>query len=103
MRQLVLFANRLKVKTLTNTTITSAITSPKSSGVLKSPTLPPSVYTSHITLSPVTATMPPSFATQHLDELVREFLLFRGFTVTYKVWWLLCMVLHSVFLYFSNR
>ena len=32
-----------------------------------------------------TATMPPAFATQYLDDLVREFLLFRGFTVTYKV------------------
>ena len=35
--------------------------------------------------SPNSITMPPAFATQHLDELVREFLLFRGFTATYKV------------------
>jgi hypothetical protein len=28
--------------------------------------------------------MPSTFSAPHLDELVREFLLFRGFTNTYK-------------------
>lgn len=42
-------------------------------------------HTSNDDRSPISITMPPAFAVQHLDELVREFLLFRGFTVTYKV------------------